>query len=414
MREERKEVLVVGAGPVGLWTAFLLARSGVEVKIIDSQDRTAARSYACGVHSHTLEALARVGLAEELISKGRRVETVAFYEGEKREAELKLGKTGGAFPFLLIAPQSALEEMLEAQLAKLGVHVNWMHRLDDFSKEEESLSVRVEELSGTSTGYVVPHWETTVKRDLPIRVQFLVGADGNHSMARRRCGLEYRQFGPAEMFAAYEFEAEEDPGSEVRVVFSGETTNILWPQPGTKWRWTFQVAPEGPASFPDKERRAVRFLDTIVDERLRDYVQRIGSKRAPWFRATVKDVTWCTRVAFEQRLVSSFGQDRCWLAGDAAHQTGPAGVQSMNSGFMEAEMLAGILKQIIHENGDTDLLKEYDRVQKQNWEKLMGPGALKAREGASSWVTKHAARLLPCVPGVGANLEPLAGQIGLG
>ena len=80
MREDQTEVFVVGAGPVGLFTALCLAEAGIEVRVIDRQARTTTRSYACALHPHTLELLDRVGLAAELVEQGRRVETFAFYD----------------------------------------------------------------------------------------------------------------------------------------------------------------------------------------------------------------------------------------------------------------------------------------------------------------------------------------------
>ena len=90
MREERTEVLVVGAGPVGLLTAILLAEAGIEVRIIDREERTTARSYACALHPRTLKLLDRMGLAAPMIERGRRVEKIAFYDGATRQAEVKL------------------------------------------------------------------------------------------------------------------------------------------------------------------------------------------------------------------------------------------------------------------------------------------------------------------------------------
>src|SRR5689334_19118567 len=121
MRETQTEVLVVGAGPVGLWSALLLAERGIEVALIDRETRTTARSYACAVHPGTLRLLDRLGLAQSVIERGRRVDTVAFYDGPNRQAEVCLSKLGGEFPFLVILPQNALENLLEQRLRAAGV-----------------------------------------------------------------------------------------------------------------------------------------------------------------------------------------------------------------------------------------------------------------------------------------------------
>src|SRR5579859_3628378 len=130
MREGRTEVLVVGAGPVGLWTALSLAHAGVEVSIIDRESRVTARNYACALHPSTLKLLDRLGLASAAIERGRPIQKLAFYEGESRRAEIDLAGCSKEFPFLLILPQSALESLLEQQLRLAGVAVYWNHRFE--------------------------------------------------------------------------------------------------------------------------------------------------------------------------------------------------------------------------------------------------------------------------------------------
>jgi len=415
MREGQTEVLVVGAGPVGLWLALSLAEAGVQVTIVDRESRITARNYACALHPATLKLLNRFELATAAIERGRRVQRVAFFEGPSREAEVDLSKVPADFPFLLILPQSSLESLLEQRLRQAGVTVQWNHRFDALAEEQEQVCATLEELEGTSTGYIVPHWETVVKRRVPIHSQYLVGADGHNSLMRQRLGIQFESAGDTEAFAAYEFEADTAGEDEVRVVFDGGTTNVLWPLGENKFRWTFQLSrAEAGTEFPEKDRRAVRLEQPTIDERVRQCVERVAQHRAPWFRANIKKITWCTEVAFQHRLVSSFGRNRCWLAGDAAHQTGPVGVQSMNAGFQEAGQLAEALRQILQENADENQLDGYNRAGQALWRKLLGiTGGLKIGSNASSWVQKHYDRFLPCLPALNEDLEALAGQLGL-
>jgi 2-polyprenyl-6-methoxyphenol hydroxylase-like FAD-dependent oxidoreductase len=83
------EVLVVGAGPVGLVAALFLRQRGVRVAIIDMHQRTAQHSYALAIHPRTLRALDEAGLAEGLIRAGRKVTKLAYYEGRARRAETR-------------------------------------------------------------------------------------------------------------------------------------------------------------------------------------------------------------------------------------------------------------------------------------------------------------------------------------
>ncbi len=415
MREERTEVLVVGAGPVGLLTAILLAEAGIAVKVIDREERTAARSYACALHRRTLKLLESIGLAAPVLEGGRRLERMAFYDGPTRQAEVQLAKLGGDFPCMAILPQNVFEGVLEQRLRKAGVTVNWNQRFGDFQNDAGMVVASVEELGATGTGYIVPHWETVVKRSVPVRAQFVVGADGHGSLVRQRLGIENLHVAGPEVFAAYEFEPEEKVEDEVRVVLDQSTTNVLWPLPGNKCRWTFQVLKsEMAAEFPEKERRGVRLAQPSVDERIREYVQRVAKQRAPWFSSGIREIIWCTEVVFEQRVARQFGRDRCWLAGDAAHQTGPTGVQSMNVGMAEAVTLAGALRRVLRENAPLDQLETCNREWQEEWRRLLGlTGGLKPGKETSPWVRERCGRILSCLPASGEDLGQLAGQLRL-
>ena len=415
MREAQTEVLVVGAGPVGLFTALCLSEAGIEARVIDREERTAARSYACALHPQSLSALARLGLADTLIVQGRKVEKIAFYEGTTRQAEINLAKAGGEFPFLLILPQASFERALEDALTQRTGHpVSWHHRLNAFNTVGDSLQTEIEELEGTSTGYIVPHWETVVRRRAEVRAQFLLGADGHNSLVRQRLGTDLERVGERQFFAAYEFETDQAGYDEVRVVLDEQTTNVLWPLPGNKCRWTFQLIRSEVAEMPEKERRAFRVAETAVDEKIRDYVEAVAHKRAPWFNLGVKEITWCTEVVFEPRMAREFGRNRTWLLGDAAHQAGPVGVHSMNAGFLEGQAMAGALHKIVRERGSLSVLDVWHKEQQARWRQLIGlTGGLKPKPAASSWVKNRAPRLLSCLPGTEKALISLAADLNL-
>jgi 2-polyprenyl-6-methoxyphenol hydroxylase-like FAD-dependent oxidoreductase len=416
MKEIRTEVLVVGAGPTGLLTAALLSEAGIKVEIIDHQERTTARSYACALHSSSLDLLDKLGLTADLLARGKRVHRVAFYEGENRQAVINLSELGDQFPFLLVLPQSELEEILEQKLCqKRDIKVRWNHRFDDVKFEDDAVVATVEKLGGTAMGYIVPHWETVVQKRFNIRAQFLVGADGHNSLVRQRLGINYGCLADAQAFVACEFAADsQNDEDEARVVLEDGTTNVLWPLPLNAQRWTFQlIHSDPPGDFPEKDRRASA-MEKVLNEQIRGGLQRLIRHRAPWFSANVDGIAWCKQVSFEHRLADQFQKNRCLLAGDSAHQTCPVGVQSMNAGLREAEGLAGLLQKVLREEAPLDLLAGYNREWQAEWRQLLGlTGGLHARGGTSPWVQGRLDKILPCLPASGENLKRMVNHLEL-
>ena len=414
--ESKTEVLIAGAGPVGMFTAALLAKAGVEVDLFDREPGIAARSYACSLHPATLRLLDRIGLADEVLKAGRRIDRIAFYEGTERRAELKLSSLPSKYPFVVSLPQLALESLLEAQLSRATrTKVHWSHRVAWVRPEQDRVAAGVHQLTRTSEGYSVPTWEWVVGKTLERRASLVVGADGHHSTTRQSLGIEYERIAGPDHFAVYEFESDEPVNDEIRVVLHENTTNVLWPLPGNRFRWSFQFDPtRAESDFPEKDRSGVIIEHKAGTEAKRGEMRRFLGKRAPWFTASIEDISWAVDVPFERRLAKEFGRGRCWLAGDAAHQTAPAAMQSMNVGFREAALLTDMLVEILRGNGGVNLLEDYGREQRAEWRRLLCiDGKPKPRDTASPWVAAHAGKVLPCVPASGEDLLILLNVLGL-
>ena len=123
MHRHDPDVLIAGAGPVGLFAALRLARAGVRVQIVDAERDTAAKSYALALHPRSLALLDEVGVAGEVLRRGVRVRKVAFYDRSERRAEISLAELGGPFPEVVVLPQSVLEDLLVQRLHERHVRV---------------------------------------------------------------------------------------------------------------------------------------------------------------------------------------------------------------------------------------------------------------------------------------------------
>ena len=414
-QHDRTEVLVVGAGPVGMFTALRLAEGGVGVQLIDEESRTAGRSYACALHPRTLQLLDEVGVARDAIALGHRIETVAFYEGARRRAELNLSKLPVEFPFVLVLAQSALEDLLEKKLKERGgLKVRWNHRLAGL-EIRDGATATIEELAMTGKGYIVPDFEMGVKKTVSASADFVVGADGQNSVVRQRLGIDCERTGEAQLFTVYELETEEKLPPEMRIVLDPQTVSVLWPFAENKCRWSFQwLQADAPADFPQKDRNRFIVAESAGEKDSRHYLEQLLRARAPWFQAGIKDVGWGADIQFEHRLARQFGRERAWLAGDAAHQTGPVGMQSMNLGFREGADLAAQLRGILRENGSPDSLETYNVEHRKEWEQLLGlKDGPKASPATDEWVREHGGKLLACIPASGSELSLLLRQVGL-
>jgi 2-polyprenyl-6-methoxyphenol hydroxylase-like FAD-dependent oxidoreductase len=395
-RHQDPEVLVVGAGPVGLVAALFLQQFGVRVEVVDMHQRTTQHSYALAIHPRTLRILDEAGLADGLIGAGRKLTTVAFYEGADRRAAIDYSALASRHPYLVVIRQSLLERAAEEALRDRKLKVLWGHRLQSLDAEGPSPRAEVAQLDQVATGYPVARTEWLVVRSETIRPAYVIGADGYDSAVRRMAGIAMAEHGGGQVFSVYEVEATGELPGEVRVMLDPDLTSVYWPLEAGRCRWGFQIrnASEHAASM----------------ERL----QQLIAERAPWCTARPTDIYWSTLALFEWRLARSLGKGGVWLAGDAAHQAAPVGVQSMNSGLVEARELAARMMRIRYAGGSTSLLEEYATGIHRAWQWLLDAGrAVRALPAADPWVQQNAARILACIPASGEDLEPLLGQIGL-
>jgi NADPH-dependent dioxygenase len=402
--EERPEVLVAGAGPVGLLTALALAEQGVQVQIVDQERRPAARSYALALHPQSLRLLDEIGLADDLLARAHRIERLAFYEGMERRAELDFTALPAEFPFVAVLPQQILEGTLESALKGRGVPVLWNHRLAELHLG-----------GGGAAALVERHGPAGAEDGFDVRPEFLVGADGHRSLVRHALQASYVEMAPAELFAVFELMADGPAESEARVVFSEHKTGVLWPLGGRRYRWSLQVDEwEGFEEPRFKSRLYPEVGEEPFPYLVRDKLSELLAEMAPWFETEPGEIVWSMAVRFERRLAGRFGHGKAWLAGDAAHLASPVGAQSMNVGLREAYDLARRLGFILREDYPPDLLESYDAEHRHEWRQLLGArGRPEPGPDTDPWVRKHAARILPCVPGSGDDLILLLRQLGL-
>lgn len=412
----KPEVLVVGAGPVGLFAAVELAKRGIRVEIIDKDWRTGAHSYALALHPRSLALFRDLGLLDEVLAEAHLVETIGMYEGGERKAEVTTPSGSECGGLVAVLRQDTLESLLEGTLKSLGVSVHWNHELSDIESRPDGARATVDRLVKETVGYAVAHTEWTIGKTFRLDVPYVIGADGIRSTVRRRLGFDFAPAGQTEHFAVFECLTDSDQRHEMKVAFAGDgSLNVLWPMQDKCCRWSFQLTDDmAPEDSRTKDRLSVDLGAERFPVLSEAHLQEFLRERAPWFDATIRAVLWRIVVRFERRMASRFGQDRVWLAGDAGHVTGPVGMQSMNVGLSEAHQLAGTIADILREGASPDRLEEYNSGRITEWNRLLGlKDAFRPDDSADPWVGQFSDQLLPCLPASGDELEELAGQLGL-
>jgi len=390
------EVLVVGAGPVGLVAALFLQRHGIRVEVVDTHQRTTQHSYALAIHPRTLRILEEAGLADALINAGRKLTKVAYYEGRERRAEIDYSRLASTHPYLLVVRQSLLERTTEEALQRKNLKVLWRHRLQGLAVEDATIRAEVATLDQVATGYPVARTEWLVVRSETLRPAYVIGADGYDSAVRRMAGIEMAEHSAAQVFSIYEIEATGELPAEARVIVDPELTSVYWPLEKGRCRWGFQIR------------------NAAAHEASMERLEQLIAARAPWCTARPTQIYWSTLGSFESLLARSFGMGGVWLAGDAAHQAPPVAVHSMNSGLLEARELASRISQIQRAAGAPSLLEQFASETHETWVRLLDADrVVRALPGADPWVRQNGARILACMPASGDELEPLLQQIGL-
>lgn len=322
MIPERTEVLVVGAGPVGLAVAVSLAGAGRQVTVVDRQAAGANTSRASVVHPRTLEMLERIGVSERLTGLGIHVEQFNIAEGDRTLVPVRFDKLPTAYPYVLMIPQSVTEQVLLERLTELGGTVHRPYVAAGVRQSADGAEVTLE------SGEV-------------IKAQYVVAADGMNSSIRDLAGLGFTGDGTLPMnFTLADVKVEGGlPKEEVLLYFSKAGILVAAPLPDGSFRLVAEVE-EAPEK-PDVE-----------------YAQRLLDSRGPKRIARVTEVIWGSRFRIHERVADRYREGRILLAGDAAHTHSPAGGQGMNLGLRDAVMLGEALATALT-TGDESKLDEY-------------------------------------------------------
>jgi 2-polyprenyl-6-methoxyphenol hydroxylase-like FAD-dependent oxidoreductase len=391
--DARVSVLIVGAGPVGLAAAVTLRERGVTVRVIDEQPSGAKRNYPVIVHPRTLRILEALGVDAPLEWRGHAVRQLAVYSDGQRRAVLELPAAARSSPGAMTLPQDVLRQALMRRLAELDVDVEWGTRLlalEPCGGRVRASLVQRRRVEGVGPE-LRPEWFDVASATTDS--EFVVGADGVDSMVRERLGIGWVPQGARQIFAFFDV-PDARAGSEAHLVLNEAHSDTVYPLQSGVSRFSFQLS-VGTPSPP-----GTTLLPELLDSRL------------PWYGVDARHFEWSGSAEFRPALATRFGEGRIWLAGDAAHSTGPLGGQSLNVGIHEAYDLARRITERIGSSAAEPLGPGYEQQRRLEWEVLFGiaprePRSTRARE----WVTRNLHVLLQALPAAGDDLDDLLDQL---
>ena len=326
------QVLIVGAGPVGLTLAAELARFGVKMRIIDRSPHPTETSKALVVWSRTLELMDRMGCTPAFLDAGLHARGASIRSGRS-----VLGHTGfdtipSPYNFALMLPQCDTEQLLGAHLQALGVSVERDVELLSFDQTPSHVTARLRLADG---------------REEEVDTAWLVGCDGAHSTVRHGLDLAFRGVAQGDDWVLADVRLEGNdtpPADEIATFLHRDGPFGVFPIPGGRSRVVATIGKTVPArSRPDPTLPQVQAL---ADERA-----------GGGFHVT--DPVWLSNFRINERKVSDYAKGRIFLAGDAAHVHSPAGGQGMNTGMQDAFNLAWKLAMVIRGEALPGLLDSY-------------------------------------------------------
>ncbi len=334
---QRRNVIVVGAGPVGTVAALACARRGHTVTLLEAQQRIDDSPRASTTQPPTLEMLAELGLIDEYLRVGLVSRTVQFWDRPSRsliaEFDFARLKDETAYPFVVQTEQHKLANMaIERLRGMANAEVRLGERVTGISQDADTVSI------------------TTSSDELS--ADYVIAADGGRSTIRKALGIEFEGYTWPERFLVIttKFDFQAALGCCLR-------TYMADPQ---EWTNLFKVAGD------DLKGRWRAVYNTREDETDEEALSD-ASVRARLSRIYVpegeRDYLHLNLYAVHQRVAKSFRKGRVFLCGDAAHVNNPIGGLGLNCGIHEAWHLSQLLHAVLT-GAPFERLDEYETTRR--------------------------------------------------
>ncbi|WP_460774664.1 FAD-dependent monooxygenase [Microbacterium sp. GXF7504] len=329
-RPREREVIVVGAGPIGLVAALLLADAGVRTTLIDQVERPTDLPRAISLQDESFRTFAQLGVADALKAESLLDTGSRYYGlGDRLLLEAKPVPSRLGHPAKTQFDQPILEQLLwDRAVAHEGLEFFRGARVTGVTNDTEGVSVTVE--TGDDRRILTAGW--------------LIGADGGKSFVRSALGIDLVGTTQPQRWIVVDLLNETrslDPFAEFHC--DGRRPYVL--VPGVKGRLRIEF---------------MLFDHEDADEMTRP--ERIEELVVPAFRSSLDpaDVRRAVVYVAHQRIARTYRQGRAFLIGDAAHLMPPFAGQGLNAGVRDATNLSWKLIEAIRGGATERLLDSYE------------------------------------------------------
>jgi 2-polyprenyl-6-methoxyphenol hydroxylase-like FAD-dependent oxidoreductase len=326
MSTQVADIVIVGAGPVGLMCAYLGQLCGLHTVIADTTDGPLEVGRADALNARTLQLLELVDLFAKLNPLGKTCNTSSVWADGKfisRQSSWWEELEGCLHKHFLMLGQPYLEKLLDEKLKETGAAV------------KRSTAIKNIELN--KTGCL-----TTLSNGQTIQSSYLIGADGARSFVRNLFKIPFEIIRPQIVWAVIDGVIDTDfPKVPEIIVFQAESSDVAW------------IPREGKI-----DRFYVR-MDT-KDFTLEQAIDKINHAMQP-HRLSFKEIIWFSQFSVKESVAEKFFvNEHIFLAGDACHIHSVNGGQGLNTGLADAFNLMWKLNMVINYDAPRELLQSYE------------------------------------------------------
>ena len=330
------DVVIAGAGPVGLWLARELRLAGAGVVVLERDTERSPHSKALTMHPRSLEVLAMRGVQEDFLAEGLRIPNGHFGALENR---LDFAGLDTQFPFTLAQPQVRTEELFEQYALSHDAEIRQGHEVVGIEQDEDAVTVEVNAPEGP--------YRT--------RAHFAVGCDGAGSAVRKHAEIPF----PGTDSSVFGYLGDvvlDHPPNEIGFSANNARGSVMVaPLPGGLFRFV----------GVDPQRQDVGGTELGFEE-LRRTVREIAGTDFG-----MRDPVWLSRFGNATRQAENYRRGRVLLAGDAAHIHFPTGGVGLNVGVQDATNLGWKLAAHVRGRAGEGLLDSYHDERHPVGEKLL-------------------------------------------